>query len=152
MNTDLTICSTTHYHGIIGIGEELKAKRDNWGTIHNHQCGLGRAGPPLILTQYENRSYIPSEFSDQTWSFIRYGKHWNVRVVYCSKAFDAYTQKSARIGNLGPGSSPYSSRMIPRGLLLRAMNHTTRPLINQSSCTGEHVEIKWSSTTGIWTS
>jgi hypothetical protein len=22
--------------------------------------------------------------------------------------------------------------------------HTTRPLINQSSCTGEHVEIKWS--------
>jgi hypothetical protein len=25
--------------------------------------------------QYENKSYILSKFSDQTWSFIRHGKH-----------------------------------------------------------------------------
>jgi hypothetical protein len=27
--------------------------------------------------QYESRSYILSEFSDPTWSFIRHGKHWD---------------------------------------------------------------------------
>jgi hypothetical protein len=42
-------------------------------------------------------------------------------------------------------------RMIPRGLLsawITGNPHTTRSLINPFSCTGEHVEIKWSGELG----
>jgi hypothetical protein len=57
---------------------------------------------------------------------------------------------SARIGNPGPERSHYSFRMIPMGLLgagITGHPHTTRSLINQLSCTGEHVEIKRSGLT-----
>jgi hypothetical protein len=51
----------------------------------------------------------------------------------------------ARIGSPGPGRFSYFFRMIPKGLLgawITGNPHTTQPLINQLSCTGEHVEIK----------
>jgi hypothetical protein len=44
--------------------------------------------------------------------------------------------------------------MISMGLLgawITGDPHTTQLLINQSSSTGQHVEIKWSGTTGTWT-
>jgi hypothetical protein len=46
-------------------------------------------------------------------------------------------------------------QIIPKGILISVHEshsgnpRTTRPLIHQSSCTGEHVEIKWSGITGM---
>jgi hypothetical protein len=55
------------------------------------------------------------------------------------------------VGSLGPGRFPYSFQMIPRGLLVAWTTGnlpTTLLLINQSSCTGENVDIKWPGMTG----
>jgi hypothetical protein len=38
-----------------------------------------------MYKQYENRSYILSEFSDQTWSFIRHGKQINDKNINLNK-------------------------------------------------------------------
>jgi hypothetical protein len=64
------------------------------------------------------------------------GRHWGPVI-----------QTSARIESPGPVRFPYSFRLISRVILCAWITgnypHTTRPLINQSNCTGEHVEIKW---------
>jgi hypothetical protein len=40
--------------------------------------------------------------------------------------------------------------ILALGAWITGNPHTTLPLINQSCCTGEHVEIKWSGMTATW--
>jgi hypothetical protein len=45
-------------------------------TMESTSCTTKNSTTVGLVLQYENRSYILSEFSARTWSFIRYGKHF----------------------------------------------------------------------------
>jgi hypothetical protein len=92
-----------------------------------HVTVVGHHWGPMILISARIWGLGPGRFP------YLVGHHWGPVILI-----------SARIGSPGPGRLPYFFWMIPMGLLgarIICNPHSTQPLINELSCTGEDVQV-----------